>query len=184
MKDISESFSYSSKYKQKYQTPSLPKKNHNYQARNKIKLDPLQLDYLTSSKTMPVGTKASTQFSTEKPSLYPLDINSKVYETAIRKHLGIPLISRESEESEETPLIKIITQTPCRFRSKFSDFSISAPDSPKPLIKTEVRLSQKDHKKRVNFSVGSELELKSQFSPEIQGSLEELRLLLKKVKNS
>lgn len=184
MNIINESFSYSSKYKQKHHIPSVPKKSLNFQAKHKIKLDPLQLNYFPKNKTMQTGSQPKTQFSSATPSFNSLEMNSKVYETAIRKHLGIPSLSRESQESEQTPLIKIITQTPCRFRSKFSDISISVPDSPKPLIKTDERLSQKERKKRVNFSIGSELELKSKFSPEIQGSLEELRLLLTKAKNS
>lgn len=175
---------YSSKYKQNKQISSLSKEPNNLKAKIKIKLDPLQPNYFTKQKEPQTVTQDKTKYHSVTPSLRSIENKSKAYESAIRKHLGINLLSRESIESEYSPLIKILNQTPSKFHSKFSDFPLSDPDPPSPVMKTEAEKILSKRQKRVNFSIGSGFELNPSFSPSAQGSLEELRLFLNKVKNS
>lgn len=184
MNNNGEYLNYSSKYKQKRHVSPLVKEANNLKAKVKIKLDPLQPNYFSKQKTSRIVNQGKNNYYSVTPSLHLIENKSKIYESAIRKHLRINLVSRESIESDNTPLIKIINQTPSKFHSKFSDFSLSDLDPPSPLMKTEVEKINKKRPKKVNFSIGSKFDLNTSFSPSAQGSLEELRLFLNRVKNS
>src|SRR5574343_372425 len=89
-----DSFSYSS--------------NHQQSPKGKIKLSPLDP---TTFKTRETGLAINFPLA-HSSFTKTIESRSSEYETAIQQHLHLRLKSRESIEEEQSPLIKISTQSP------------------------------------------------------------------------
>ena len=90
----------------------------------------------------------------------------------------------EKDDSCESPLTKFEALCPVKFKAKFSNTPSPVKECPLPEIKTEglVRLKTGNHYK--NSSFGSESEFAYIGRKHDDVSLEDLRVILKKIKNS
>ena len=149
----------------------------------KIKLSPLDPSTFKSRETgacfnFPLAHTSFTK-SIENRSLE--------YESAIQQHLQLRLKSRESIEEEQSPLIKISTQSPKRFKLKSTSKSMTEEDllPINPTISTQspnspssITHAQPSKYKKSSLDANPVLK-----SPRFQGSIEEMRLFLAKIKN-
>jgi hypothetical protein len=113
-----------------------------------------------------------------------IEDNSKEYESAIKQHLQIPLKSRESIEEDQSPLVKISTQSPKCFKLKVTSKSVTEEDLKVDGVKTElsyVTVDKISERKLNKIDLGSKVSQK--FNNRIRGSIEEMRLFLAKIRN-
>jgi len=102
-------------------TPKVTKVHETPKA--KIKLSPLN-PISTKAKNFSKIMLSNPRISNPRGSLFnEIESNSKEYESEILKHLGVNPQSRESYEEDQSPLIKIITQAPQKFKVKLLDLS-------------------------------------------------------------
>lgn len=92
---------------------------------------------LINSKTRFVGPRYSLSSVIEN--------NSKEYESAISKHLGVNPQSRESHEEDQSPLVKILTQAPQRFKAK----NLNLPEKTEQGI-SEIKIQPNEKFKKLN----------------------------------
>lgn len=87
--------------------------------KRKITLSPIKP---VSVQSQIKGSKLNIQKNRLAKPRYSLssviESNSKEYESAISQHLGVNPQSRESYEEDQSPLVKILTQAPQKFKAK------------------------------------------------------------------
>lgn len=136
---------YSRRYNSQIKTPShskdsvflTPKVNKTQETpKAKIKLTPLSPISTQATKFNKI-INSNSRISAPRYCLSnEIELNSKEYESEISKHLGVNPQSRESYEEDQSPLIKIISQAPQKFKVK----ELNLPDN----LKTEAIINQNE----------------------------------------
>lgn len=150
----------------------------------KVKLPPLSPQHFTSKRTQSIIEYPRNLYNLPKDPLDKIIKDTQQeYESAIKKHLNINLLPDDHEEDEEhSPLVKIKTNSPHRFHTRYSSKSVT--DHYSGLNhSTETKKIYEEYKqsaKKVQFnSISPNIKPKTFKIPD---NLEGVRLLLTKLK--
>lgn len=102
----------------------------------------------------------------------------------LAKVLGIDQMVNENDDSCESPLTKFEALCPVKFKTRFSNTPSPVKECHLPEIKTEGLISLKTGNQHKNISYGSDSEFSYMGRKHDDVSLEDLRVILKKLKNS
>jgi hypothetical protein len=149
----------------------------------KILLEPLKTK---SSPNSNEGASLDYNLKFSKmPLFHALSLNEKYSNfewKSLAKVIGFDQQLKDDEELEQTPLTKIQSKTPTKFQKKYLISSSSGEDSNLPVIKTEEGLKANKKIKSKNFSIESAGKLDLNELVFSKGTIEDLRVLLKKLK--
>ena len=187
MSNITSLSGYSKRFK-KYRGGSYTKDTNQYSPKAGIKLDPITPGQLKITSPSDIYSSPMSNTKIPRSTLTKvIEANSSDYESAIRQHLGIKTISRESNPEEYSPLTKIYTNSP-KYQPyvKVLDNTLENVESKESEIQSVIRsLDNKNIQSKIRPIHNSDIPnfaLNEKKLMNLRGSIEDMRVLLKKIK--